>query len=141
METLRRTFQYRQQYVIDPDLHRTAIYRVTFDDASRIVSVDSYNKHLLGADAYAKLQLQQVQLNEQGQTTILIEADTIDLLMEAYPNYFGDVTLFIDNLRKVAGGKGAEEYVLPPQRIVRSVPPEKPDKSWFRYHRKRRINP
>ena len=50
---------------------------------------------------------------------VLVEVDKVENLKAAYPNYFGDVQLFLRNLRLIARGKEAREYTLPPQETVR----------------------
>lgn len=72
--------------------------------------------------------------------TVLIEADKVEDLKEAYPNYYGDVRYFINNLTRVVKGRDAEEYTLPPNRMP--PPQEKPgDMSWMRPSSKRRWRP
>jgi hypothetical protein len=65
----------------------------------------------------------------------LVEIGKIDSLIEAYPNYFGDVTLFIRNLRHVCDGQQAIEYSIAKQQMVPRSPPEKPDYRIFNRRR------
>ncbi len=58
---------------------------------------------------------------------VLVEVDKVDKLIQTYPNYFGDVSLFVSNLRTVCEGKSAIEYSMAPQRIVAPKPHEKPN--------------
>lgn len=69
---------------------------------------------------------------------VLIEAEKVEDLKNAYPNYFGDVQVFTKNLRYITKGKKAIEYTMPP---IYSAPrsTEKPgDLSWLRPGRHRR---
>jgi hypothetical protein len=81
--------------------------------------------------------------NRTGQDTeniVLVEADKLENLKAAYPNYFGDVDVFKRNLLDIVRGKGAKEYTMPP----RGTAPwpqqlrEKPDPGWFRRPRFRK---
>jgi hypothetical protein len=69
--------------------------------------------------------------------TVLIEADKLEDLRDAYPNYFGDVRVFTRNLQLVTTGKEAVEYTAPPKPIAPSRPVEAADMSWFNLHRRR----
>jgi hypothetical protein len=66
---------------------------------------------------------------------VLVEADKLENLKAAYPNYFGDVQLFKTQLNNLAKGRDVEEYTVKPQETVAPRPRENPDLSWF----KRRI--
>jgi hypothetical protein len=70
--------------------------------------------------------------NDESVNSVLVEADKIESLKDAYPNYFGDVQLFKRNLSDVTRGKDAKEYTMPPQQTVRPVARETPDLSWFK---------
>jgi hypothetical protein len=45
---------------------------------------------------------------------VLVEADKIESLKEAYPNYFGDVQVFKHNLSRIVRGEDAIEFTLSP---------------------------
>jgi hypothetical protein len=64
---------------------------------------------------------------------VLIEVDKIENLKDAYPNYFGDVELFKKQLRDIALGGSAVEYMRPPKQSIRELQPEEwVDPSWLR---------
>jgi hypothetical protein len=63
---------------------------------------------------------------------VLVEADKLETLKAAYPNYFGDVQLFKMQLNKIVKGKNVEEYVVRPQETVAPRPRENGDLSWLR---------
>lgn len=54
-------------------------------------------------------------------------AASVDGLVETYPNYFGDVSLFVQNLKQICLGKDAIEYHMAPQKLAKPKPEEKPD--------------
>jgi hypothetical protein len=66
---------------------------------------------------------------------VLVEADSIDNLRNAYPNYFGDVQRFKEMLQKITLGAPVQEFVLAPQPTAPKAPYEKPDLSWFKRKR------
>ncbi len=70
--------------------------------------------------------------------TVFVEADKVEDLKEAYPNYFGDVQLFSTNLKAITQGEDAREYTMPPRYQPPPPPKEAPDLSWFRPGRWRR---
>jgi hypothetical protein len=74
----------------------------------------------------------------RGQNAVLVEADKIEALKDAYPNYFGDVQVFKSNLRLITKGKNAIEYKLPPQKTMPRSSKEVPDTAWFRRPRFRK---
>ncbi|RWC72009.1 hypothetical protein EN808_16360 [Mesorhizobium sp. M8A.F.Ca.ET.165.01.1.1] len=41
----------------------------------------------------------------------LVEVDTVEKLVEMYPNYFGNVSLFVSNLKSICTGKAASNTV------------------------------
>lgn len=68
---------------------------------------------------------------------VLVEADKIASLVESYPNYFGDVSLFARNLKSLCDGQEAVEFTMQPQELAPQKPWEQPDLSWFTEHRRR----
>jgi hypothetical protein len=64
-----------------------------------------------------------------------VEADKLENLKDAYPNYFGDVQLFKMQLSNIVKGKDITEYKVKPQETVKPRPRENPNLSWL----KRRI--
>lgn len=95
------------------------------------VSVESFWTLTRGAKNLHEIE-QQIELGADLSKVVLVEVDKVEKLVEAYPNYFGDVSLFITNLRRVCGGADAVEYTMAPQKVVAPKPVEKPDWSWLR---------
>jgi hypothetical protein len=85
---------------------------------------------------YSVRQYDQAELNafQKGTRTgaVLVEADGIENLKTAYPNYFGDVQLFKEQLKKITQGADAVEYTLPPVALAPKVPKGQVDLSWFK---------
>lgn len=58
---------------------------------------------------------------ERQENVVLVEVDKIDKLVTMYPNYFGDVSLFVSNLRLACSGKPGVEYTVAVPEIVRTI--------------------
>lgn len=76
--------------------------------------------------------------DQSAKSAVVVEVDKIENLKRAYPNYFGDVQLFKNNLSIVTKGEVVKEYSLPPIETVPPPPREIPDDSWLRYPSRRR---
>jgi hypothetical protein len=73
--------------------------------------------------------------NVSGKNTtnvVLVEADKLENLKAAYPNYFGDVQLFSMQLGRIVKGQSVTEYKVRPQETVRPRPQEKPNLAWLK---------
>lgn len=58
---------------------------------------------------------------ESQENVVLVEVDKIGKLVDMYPNYFGDVSLFVRNLRLACSGRPGVEYTVALPEIVRTV--------------------
>jgi hypothetical protein len=107
-------------------------YLVSYDNVNFTVDVQPIFR---AADWMRSYDLAEQSDNYSGKNTknvVLVDAMKVDLLREAFPNYFGDVQLFKRNLQLIAAGKNIEEYTVPP---LRSPPPfdrSSIDLSWMR---------
>ena len=57
---------------------------------------------------------------------VLVEVSKVEYIKAAYPNYFGDVGYFYNQLRRVVQGKGAQEF----SRVPVTQKPRKPRTSY-----------
>jgi hypothetical protein len=85
-----------------------------------------------GAIVYGKAEEGDNMSGENRLNTVLVEADKIEDLKAAYPNYFGDVQLFSTNLQHITRGEVAQEYTMPPRQTYPPLTKGPPDMSWFR---------
>ncbi|MCW9034996.1 MAG: RelA/SpoT domain-containing protein [Rhodospirillales bacterium] len=69
---------------------------------------------------------------------VLVEADKVEDLKEAYPNYFGDVRIFCSNLQRIVNGQEAIEFTMPPVNLYPRKREVLGDLSWLRPGRNRR---
>lgn len=108
-------------------------YLIRFDNVKKRVEVEPYFAPRSAVLSYNNAEALDNQSGEEKSNVVLVEADKIENLKDAYPNYFGDVQLFKAQLNRVLTGKDVEEYKVAPQEIVTTNRPrENPDLSWFR---------
>lgn len=107
-------------------------YLIQFDNATKQVNVEPYWHPEDAAAAYDKAETRDNEADEESKNVVLVEADKVENLKDAYPNYFGDVQLFKMQLRIIVKGKTAREYTVRPQETVAPRPRENPDLSWLR---------
>lgn len=98
----------RSQY----ELSKNLMYLVKFNDKNKTVSVTPFTGLVKSTQSY--------QLEERSgvYNSVLIQAEAIEALKIAFPNYFGDVALFTSLLTQAIDGKETEFHKLPnkPQR-------------------------
>lgn len=107
-----------------PSTEKSEYYLIRFDNAHNSVDIKLYSKALAGTASYGEMELQDSK-NRKNVDAVLVEVDKVENLREAYPNYFGDVALFTQSLRKIAG-LAPLSYSLPPQELAPRRPKEKP---------------
>lgn len=113
-------------------------YLVEYDHENRKVEVRSKFAAKEILLEYGARELENAYATNKIRDTVLIEADKVEDLKNAYPNYFGDVQVFISNLRRITQGKDAQEYTMPPKYSVPPPPKEPADYTWLRPGRHRR---
>jgi len=135
LENISHAVRQSDAFYIDPD-SRPEYYQIIYDRKNKVVDVKPYDGAIAGVRAYDEAELTAEQA-QSGVTSVLVEADGIENLKAAYPNYFGDVQLFKTQLKNIAQGDDVIEYTMPPRKTVptKSEPKERADLSWF----KRRI--
>ncbi len=90
------------------------------------VEVTTYSSALTSAVEFGR-QEQLIECGQDDANVVLVEVDKVGKLVDTYPNYFGDVSLFVTNLRKLCDGQDAIEYHMAPQKVVAPKPQEKPN--------------
>jgi len=118
---------------IDPNFTPN-YYVIAYDNANHQVSVRPYFGPRSAVAAYNNAEA----IDTHDATTIvLVEAQKVEAMKEAYPNYFGDVQLFRKQMNSIVKGRAAQEYVVKPQETAVPRPRENPDYMWLK--RRRRI--
>lgn len=70
-------------------------------------------------------------------SAVLVDAKEAASIVSAFPNYFGDVSLFLGRLKAICGKAQDAEYQLPKQEAVAPKAREVPDLSWFKQRHRR----
>jgi hypothetical protein len=95
------------------------------------VKIETYYDTMAATRALAAAE-RAAEAGESEENVVLVEVDKIDKLVDMYPNYFGDVNLFVRNLRLACSGQPGIEYTVAPQEIVRPRELEVADPSALR---------
>lgn len=107
-------------------------YRIEYNNKDNTVMISGFYQPTSALKDYNKAE-ESDNLHEDNEIdTVCVEADKIEDLKAAYPNYFGDVQLFNMNLKAITQGKNAREYTVRPKFVPPAPPNEPPDLSWFR---------
>ena len=112
--------------------YRPTHYLIRFDHNTKTVRVEPYQMQDAAMRSYDIAEELDNRTGIDTQNVVLVEVDKIDNLKAAYPNYFGDVTLFKTQLRLLTQGRSAVEYAVA-ERAARIPDTRKPiDYSWLR---------
>lgn len=126
LDDMRNVARYMVEYVQSSD---AAYYLITYDHVTRRVIVTPYEDAMVGSLAYDNAE-RDIRWEEGAQKVVLVEVDKVSSLVDAYPNYFGDVLLFTHHLKELSAG-GTVDYELRPQDLAPVKPFERPDMSWM----------
>lgn len=110
---------------------KPSYYLIRYDNDTRKVEV---TPHYESRRAFKSYEAAENSDNLSGQETaniVLIEADKMDNLTKAYPNYFGDVQLFKMQLNRLLGGGAVKEFEIALQKRSIPTPRERADPSWI----------
>ncbi len=107
-------------------------YLIAYDNATRQVEVRPFFGSIDAVESYDNAEAMDNRSGKESVNVVLVEADKLENLKEAYPNYFGDVQLFKEQLQIILKGKPAQEYIVKPQETVAPRPKEKPNLTWLR---------
>jgi len=92
LQNLKKAFRVAEYYQTNSEY-----FLIQYDNVAGRVDVRGYNRMSAGDSADA---LQSQERNDS-LNTVLVEVAKMEDLRAAYPNYFGDVTLFVKNLRNI----------------------------------------
>jgi Region found in RelA / SpoT proteins len=123
LEDLRNATHYMSHFVQDVSAR---YYLIRYDNRTKQVTVAGYSDAFDVSAALARAE-RKIEMGEDDAKVVQVEVGKVASLVEAYPNYFGDVGLFIRNLQHVCDGKEPIEFSMAPQKLVAPKPYEKPD--------------
>lgn len=134
LEDLRQAVKITDSYVFDPT-NKPDYYLIRYDRSNNAVKVSAEYGPTYAVQSYDNAESIDPAATNGRFNTVLVEVDDIESLKAAYPNYFGDVELFRDQLILATGSEPAS-FKLEPQLAVPKRQKEQPDFSWM-YKRKR----
>lgn len=123
--------RYTERAVQQPN-NLPTYYLIRFDNKRKEVVVEPSWQPKSAVQSYDNAESADNQTGKDNENIVLVEADKLENLKEAYPNYFGDVLLFKMQLGEIVKGKDLKEYIVRPQEVVTPRPKENPDLSWLR---------
>jgi ppGpp synthetase/RelA/SpoT-type nucleotidyltranferase len=132
LEDMKQATKFMEDYVHEDSPY----FLITYNMTDHTVKVHPESNAFISS---SKLDAEErrIESGESRSKVVLVDVDKMENLREAYPNYFGDVTLFVQHLRSVCRGETVEEeFTLQPQVVIKKKR-EMPDLSWF-YNRHRR---
>lgn len=118
-------------YPLEPG-YRPTHYLIRYNHTTKTVSVEPYNKTNAAARSYDNAEDYDNRTGGTTMTVVLVEVDKLESLKAAYPNYFGDVTLFTSQLRLVVQGREASEYAVAERQAPKPNTERRIDLSWLR---------
>lgn len=125
-------FQYANNLVIEREAR---FLLIRYNHSSGTVDVRSFRQPPEGAKVYNETErgLLGVHLDTQPNVdAVLVSLHKLKDLQLAFPNYFGDVSLFREQLQNICKGRGVAEYEVPKQALVPPRPRDTPDQGWLR---------
>lgn len=125
------TAVYWSQNAIRSD-SKPAYYLIEYDNETRKVNVTPHYKSRFAFDSYEDAEKQDNITGLETANVVLVEADKMDNLTKAYPNYFGDVQLFKMQMNALIHGEAVSEYKVALQKRAIPTPRELADPSWMK---------
>lgn len=122
------------RYVEDaaiPTRSKPRYYLIRYDHETRQVEIRPQYQSSYAFSAYGEAEAPDNLSGGDTADIVLVEADKIENLPRAYPNYFGDVQLFRVQLGRLTKGKPVEEYQLALQARAIAKARETIDASWI----------
>jgi hypothetical protein len=110
---------------------RAAYYLIRYDNESRQVTVSPYFQVRYAFQSYEDAENPDNISGLDTANIVLVEADKMDNLTRAYPNYFGDVQLFKMQLTQLVQGQPVREYEVELQQRAAARARESADPSWI----------
>jgi hypothetical protein len=118
-------------FAVQP-IDKPKYYLLKYDRGAGLVSVSPHNNPIEATDSYGQAELDVRGLDRDDAAIVLIEADKIENLKHAFPNYFGDVRHLRNRLQMIVEGETGKVYTVKRQEVVPPRPKERPDQSWLR---------
>lgn len=121
LQNIRSATHYAETFVYERGKFFLIVYK-----PDHTVEVENFDESI---QITARLAMYERQIEEGSSAVkvVVVEVGKVENLVRTYANYFGDVSLFLNNLLRITKGQDAREYSLSPQQVVRPKPQEIPD--------------
>lgn len=123
LDRLSHAFRFTEEYVMEKEYR---FLLIEYDHDAKKVTVKGYVNPPEGASSYDRAE------SAPSLDAVLVSLDRLRNLKAAFPNYFGDVLLFREQLRHITKGRGLMEYDLPRQALAPPRAYIEPDLSWMK---------
>ena len=131
LDNIKKATHIAHNFRISTHGNKPNYYVLRYDHALKTVDVIASSAIKDGAAYFDRVE-QVIDSKKDSVSAVFVQVDKIEKLAEAYPAYFGDVTLFIENLQRICGGYEALEYSMAPPQIQRPKERDAPiDPSWL----------
>ncbi len=110
---------------------RPNYYLIRYDNETREVVITPYSQSRFAFEGYESAENADNLSGLDTANVVLVEADKMDNLTKAYPNYFGDTQVFKMQLNAIVHGEPADEYKVAMQQRVAQRQRERADPSWI----------
>jgi hypothetical protein len=111
LENISTAFRWTSGWASDGS--RPTYYLLKYDRANSLVSVEPYSGAQTATTAYDTSEADAVRaMLKNNRNIVLVDADKIDNLKFAYPNYFGDVSFLKASLKRIVERNGLKEFEL-----------------------------
>ncbi|MGX8010350.1 RelA/SpoT domain-containing protein [Mesorhizobium sp. ORM8.1] len=113
LENIKNATHFAENYTYDAGRYYLIRYR-----KDHTVVVESYDSIIVATQELGDAEFR-LATGQDDDKVVLVEVGKISKLIQMYPNYFGDVSLFVSNLREICSGRRAIEYSMAKPEIVR----------------------
>ncbi|WP_342150248.1 RelA/SpoT domain-containing protein [Methylorubrum sp. SB2] len=111
---------------------KPSYYLLRYDNESKQVFVTPHYKSRYAFTSYEAAEKPDNISGLEKSNVVLVEADKMDNLTKAYPNYFGDVQLFKMQLNALVHDEAVSEFKVALQKRAIPTPRERIDPDWMR---------
>lgn len=133
LDNLAHGFQIIDRFVFDRYAKHLLL---RYDHAAKRVDVEAFTEAPASTRVYGdierRLAVDSIDDEDPSSDTVLVSLGQLKDLKKAFPNYFGDVRVFREQLGYICQGRGVATYNLPKQALAPPRPREMVDPAWLR---------
>jgi hypothetical protein len=111
--------------------YKPSHFLIRYNRATRKVSVTPYNIRSKATHSYDLAEAPSNKSESDNESIVLVEVGKIESLRDAYPNYFGDVERFKENLKEIVQGAAAISFARTQREPRKPFEPVTGDPRWL----------